>query len=240
MGKGVWVKFAPFYLLVVIFFLGIAHLGSNAVTVMNQQAPVQRDFRIVIDAGHGGIDGGATSCTGVLESQINLEIALRLENLFHLLGYDTVMIRRIDESVYTQGHTIAAQKVSDLKERVRICNETQGAVLISIHQNTYPDSRYYGAQVLYAKNNKSAALGQYMQTQLNEQLGSAGNRKCKQGSSLYLLENITCPGILIECGFLTNPEEESKLRSANYQKQICGVITTAVSRYLVLDQNGAG
>ena len=96
------------------------------------------------------------------------------------------------------------------------------------------------AHSMYAKNNKSAALGQYMQTQLNQQLGSTGNRKCKQGSSLYLLENITCPGILIECGFLTNPEEESKLRSANYQKRLCGVITTAVSRYLVLDQNGTG
>ena len=109
-----WIGFVPFYLLVVIVILGIASFGSNTVTTMKQQRPVDRTHRIVIDAGHGGIDGGATSCTGVLESHLNLEIALRLEDLFHLLGYDTVMIRRTDESIYTEGNTIAAQKVSDL------------------------------------------------------------------------------------------------------------------------------
>ena len=119
-----WIVFTPFYLLVVIIFLGIAHLGSETVTTLNQRQPVPRQHTIIIDAGHGGIDGGATSCTGVLESHINLEIALRLENVFHLLGYDTIMIRRTDESVYTQGNTIASQKMSDLKERVRIVNET--------------------------------------------------------------------------------------------------------------------
>ena len=95
-----WIVFAPFYLLVMIMFLGIAKLGSDTVATINQQQPVERKNPIIIDAGHGGIDGGATSCTGMLESHINLEIALRLDDLFHLLGYDTVMIRKTDESIY--------------------------------------------------------------------------------------------------------------------------------------------
>ena len=96
-----WVVFLPYYLLTVILLIGAAQLGSQAVTTVVQTSPVEREHRIVIDAGHGGIDGGATSCTGVLESSINLDIALRLNDLLHLLGYDTVMIRTTDTSVCT-------------------------------------------------------------------------------------------------------------------------------------------
>ena len=150
MKKGNWIGMLPFYLLAAIICIGAARIGSGAVTASVQSEGVERNHRIVIDAGHGGIDGGATSCTGVLESTINLQIALRLNDLMHLLGYETVMIRTTDTSVYTEGNTIAAQKVSDLKERVRIVNETENAILISIHQNIFPDSRYDGAQVFYA------------------------------------------------------------------------------------------
>jgi N-acetylmuramoyl-L-alanine amidase len=227
-----WIVFAPFYLLVVIIFLGIAHVGSETVTTINQRQPVARQHRIIIDAGHGGVDGGATSCTGVLESHINLEIALRLENVFHLLGYDTVMIRRTDESVYTQGNTIASQKVSDLKERVRIVNETPGAILVSIHQNTYSDSRYRGAQVFYGKDAQGKTLAQTMQQNIISTLNSGSQRKSKQAKGVYLMENISVPGILIECAFLTNPEEEALIRDGDYQKKLCAVIGSTVSSWL--------
>lgn len=224
-----WIGFAPFYLLVVIVFLGIAKIGSNTVTTIQQQRPVERKHCIVIDAGHGGIDGGATSCTGVLESHINLEIALRLEDVFHLLGYDTLMIRRTDESIYTQGNTIAAQKVSDLKERVRIANETPNGILISIHQNTFSDSKYRGAQVFYSEAGESQKLAQSLQQNLISVLNPGSQRKSKAAKGVYLMEHITCPGILIECGFLTNPEEEALLRSAQYQTQLCAVIAATLS-----------
>lgn len=236
MKRDTWVSFVPFYLLVVIFFLGVAHIGSETVTTVSQQRPVSRENYIIIDAGHGGIDGGATSCTGVLESHINLQIALRLEQVFHLLGYDTVMIRRTDESVHTEGNTIASQKVSDLKERVRICNETPGAILISIHQNTFSDNRYHGAQVFYGKNQDSSRLAQDVQQQLIQALNPGSNRKAKKGSGVYLLENISCPGILIECGFLTNPEEEALLRDSEYQIKLCAVLAASVSSHLALDR----
>ena len=227
-----WIVFAPFYLLVVMLFLGIAGIGSNTVTTIKQQQPVVRRNRIVIDAGHGGIDGGATSCTGVLESHLNLEIALRLENVFQLLGYDTLMIRKTDESVYTDGNTIASQKVSDLKERVRICNETPGAVLVSIHQNTYLDSQYKGAQVFYAVVGESQNIAKVLQQNLVAILNPGSQRKSKPAKGVYLMEHITCPGILIECGFLTNPEEEALLRDAKYQKNLCSILAATLSAFL--------
>jgi len=227
-----WIVFTPFYLLVVIVFLGIAKMGSSTVTTIRQQRPVDREHRIVIDAGHGGIDGGATSCTGVLESHVNLEIALRLEDTFHLLGYDTVMIRRTDESIYTDGSTIAAQKVSDLKERVRIANETQGAILISLHQNTFSDSKYSGAQVFYTQAGESQKIAQAMQQNLISVLNPDSQRKSKPAKGVYLMEHITCPGILVECGFLTNPQEEALLRNKEYQIKLCSVVAATLSSCL--------
>ena len=137
----------PVYLLLIAGFLGIAAGGSRAITVWSENAPINGRKTIVIDAGHGGVDGGATSCTGVLESQFNLEIALKLRDFMHLLGIQTCMIRDTDCSVYTQGDTISQKKISDLRERVRLVNSIENCVLISIHQNHFSDSKYSGAQV---------------------------------------------------------------------------------------------
>ena len=115
----------PAYGAVIAGLLLVSIFGSKAITTISENAPLTSRKCIVVDAGHGGEDGGAISCTGVYESQINLQIALRLEDLLHLLGIDTVMIRSTDRSVYTSGDTIASKKVSDLKERVRITNGTK-------------------------------------------------------------------------------------------------------------------
>ncbi len=230
MKKSNWVGLLPYYLLVAILCIGGAHISSGAVTTYNQNAPLERHCTIIVDAGHGGIDGGATSCTGVLESAMNLEIALRLNDLLHLLGYDTVMIRTTDTSIYTEGNTIAAQKVSDLKERVRICNETENAILVSIHQNSFSDNQYSGAQVFYADTDGSRELAQKLQTEFRNTVNPGSNRKSKQGSGVYLLEHIQCTGILVECGFLSNPVEEGKLRDPGYQQYLCGVIVSVLSK----------
>ncbi len=227
-----WFGFVPFYLLILIMVIGIAGAGSNAVTVISQNRPVERQHRIIVDAGHGGIDGGATSCTGVLESHINLEIALRVNDLFRLLGYETVMIRTTDESIYTEGNTIAAQKISDLKERVRISNDTDGAILISIHQNTFSNSRYFGAQVFYAPTEGSDQFAKRLQQAFVANLDPTSNRKSKKTQSVYLLQHVNCPAVLIECGFLSNPQEEARLRSGEYQKKLAVVIATSCSMYL--------
>ena len=187
---------------------------------------------VVIDAGHGGEDGGATSCTGILESGINLEIALRLEDMLHLLGRKTIMIRREDTSIYTKGETIAQKKISDLKERVRIVNEQGNAVLVSIHQNYFPMTQYSGPQVFYADNTESRLLASALQKTLISSLAPDCKRKEKSGTGIYLLEKINTCGVVIECGFLSNPSEENRLRQSSYQKKISAAIGAALSTYL--------
>lgn len=209
-----------------------AQWGSRIVTVFSESILPERKHIIVIDPGHGGIDGGATSCTGKLESSFNLEISLRLNDLFHFLGYPTRMIRTEDISVYKSGETIAQKKVSDLKERVRVINDTKNALLISIHQNIFPDGRYSGAQVFYAPNPGSQALAKELQAALIQNVNSGSKRQEKKSTKVYLMEHISCPGVLIECGFLSNPQEENKLKTVKYQQELCSVIATTVSRHL--------
>jgi len=224
-------KWLPMYLFAALICISLAFLCSDSVTVAVQNSPVPRSRRVIVDAGHGGIDGGATSCTGVLESGINLQIALRLNDLLNLLGYDTVMIRTTDTSVYTEGSTIAAQKVSDLKERVRICNETENGILVSIHQNTFSDGRYSGPQVFYATTGESRTLAEGLQNRLNEVLNPESHRAAKTTDTVYLLRNIRCEGVLIECGFLSNPAEEALLRDGAYQQKLCAVIASALGDF---------
>lgn len=212
------------YIGTILITLTLTSLGSRAVAVFSQSLPPVREHCFIIDAGHGGVDGGATSCTGKLESAFNLEISLRLNDLLRFMGYKTKMIRTEDISVYTKDGSIAQKKVSDLKERVRICAETDGAILLSIHQNTFTDSRYYGPQVFYAETDGSEELAK----QIQKILDPDGHRKVKMAKGIYLMEHISCTGVLIECGFLSNPEEEAKLRSEEYQKQLCCGISAAV------------
>lgn len=233
MGKHIrYRNLLPVYLPVLVGFILFAIGGSRVVTVMSVNAPVVYKQTVVIDAGHGGVDGGATSCTGVLESNFNLEIALKLNDLMHLLGINTVMIRETDCSVYIEGESIAQKKVSDLKERVRIVNSTDNALLISIHQNQFSDGRYKGAQVFYAPTNDSKELAQALQTAFIHTINPDSHRQIKKADKIYLMQHINCPGILVECGFISNPQEEYLLRDVDYQRKLCSVIACTVSSYL--------
>lgn len=210
-------------------FIGVFTGIDRAVAAFAEHAPLERNYCVVIDAGHGGVDGGAVSCTGVYESHINLEIALRLEDLMHLIGIDTKMIRTTDISVYTSGESIAAKKASDLKERVRIVNAIENAVLISIHQNHYSNQRYSGAQMFYAPADGSKELAVQLQNAFVKHLDPHNKRKAKKTEGLYLMEHVEKPSVLVECGFLSNPAEENKLRNEEYQKKICCVIASVCS-----------
>lgn len=220
-----------FYTFILSIVIAAAYGGSEIVTVIHEQKIHSDRITIVIDAGHGGEDGGAISCSGVSESGVNLEIALRLNELMHLLGYKTVLIRDSDRSIYTAGQTIAQKKVSDLKERVRIVNSIDNALLISIHQNHFYDSKYSGAQVFFAPTTGSKRLAELTQSLFVNSINPGSNRKIKQASNIYLMQHISCDGILVECGFLSNAREEFLLRTEKYQKKICCVITSAVSIY---------
>lgn len=230
MGKS-W-KWVLLYGLTICCTLLVAFLGSRCVTVMAQREPPERKYCVVIDPGHGGEDGGAVSVSGQPESGYNLAVSMRLQDLLHLLGYETKMIRREDISVYTEGKSLSEKKRSDLKERVRLVEETQGAVLLSIHQNHYPDPELEGAQVFYASTEGSEALAEQIQSLLNGSLCAGNRRQVKKASGVYLMERISRPGVLIECGFLSNPREDAKLRDPEYQKQLGAVIAVAVSKFL--------
>lgn len=235
--KKTYIFLAVVYLTVFSGIIILALLGNQTATAFAESFPLENRHCFIIDAGHGGVDGGAVSCTGKYESHINLEIALRLNDLMRLLGYDTKMIRTTDISIYTYGDTIAAKKASDLKERVKIVNETKNAILLSIHQNHYSDSFYSGAQMFYTKTDGSKELAIALQNGFVNTINRGSNRLAKPVEGLYLMRNITSPGVLIECGFLSNLEEEAKLRTDAYQKQICCVIASVCGEYL-LDRAG--
>lgn len=225
-------KYLCFCGAVVLVLLLTAALGGRAVTTLSESRPVQKKNCIVIDPGHGGEDGGAVSRSGLPESGFNLEISLRLNDLLNLLGYQTKLIRKTDISVYTKGESLSQKKASDLKERVRAINEAEGVLLLSIHQNHFPDDRYSGAQVFYAGTGGSEELAKQIQSLLVSELNPGSSRRAKKSSGIYLMEHIQCPGVLIECGFLSNAAEEARLRDPDYQKKLCCVIAAATAGYI--------
>lgn len=185
----------------------------------------------VLDAGHGGEDGGAVSASGVKESDINLAVTRELDDVLRLLGQDTVLTRSDDVSIHSDGaETLRQKKVSDLKNRVALVNGTPDAVLVSIHQNSLPSvPSVHGAQVFYGTVEPSDAFAVSVQTALNQSV-NAGNEKHEKkiDPSIYLMKNVTCPAILIECGFLSNMAETEKLQTPDYQKTLAVAIAAGI------------
>jgi N-acetylmuramoyl-L-alanine amidase len=181
---------------------------------------------LIIDAGHGGDDGGAVSKNGTVESELNLDIAQRVDALAAFFGVRAVMTRETREIEYSEAATtLRARKTEDQKARLALINATPNAVLISIHQNKYPQPGPFGAQVLYAPTEGSEAFGRVMQEMLVASL-PAGNRRAavRVQETIYLMNNISCPALLVECGFLSNPAEEALLNTERYRLRLAAVI----------------
>lgn len=213
---------------VVLLILTLGRLDRLMEPAM-EPAAVRRTALLVLDAGHGGEDGGAVSLTGVPESQINLAIVLKLRDVLGLYGVDPILLREEDVSLHDEdAKTLREKKRSDLKNRVAAIEKAEGGALISIHQNTYPSGRYHGAHVFYAPTEGSRALAEHVQSSIRTALQPGNERAVKQiPSTVYIMNHITCPAILIECGFLTNPEEEALLRDEDYQRRLAAVIAAA-------------
>lgn len=190
---------------------------------------LQRTGTLVLDAGHGGEDGGAVSLTGVPESQINLAITLKLRDVLGLYGVDPVLLRETDVSLHDRGaNTLREKKRSDLKNRVAAIEGVEGGTLLSIHQNTYTASRYSGSHVFYSPTAGSRELAEHFQSSIKAALQPSNERAVKQISdTVYIMNHVTCPAVLIECGFLTNPEEEALLRDGDYQRKLAAVLASA-------------
>lgn len=194
---------------------------------------------VVIDAGHGGEDGGAVSVSGVPESGINLAIALKLDHLLGLYGVRTKVLRTTDISLHdSSAETLRQKKVSDLHNRVAMIEESPDATLISIHQNTFQGAKYYGAQVFFTNGDLSLPFAKIAQESLKNVLDPTNTRvPTKIPDSVYLMKHITCRAILVECGFLSNPEEDQKLQTPAYQAKIATALAGAWLQYSSVKDN---
>lgn len=189
--------------------------------------------RIVIDAGHGEPDGGATGVQGVKEQEINLAIAFKVQEFLEQSGAEVVVTRADENSIHDSGSTIRSKKISDMKNRRKIMNESNADVFVSIHMNQFDQTQYRGHQVFYSKNNEqSKQIAQLIQARLIEVLDPPEKREIKPASKdIYLLHNAEIPAVLIECGFLSNPEEEKLLLTEEYQKKLAWGIYTGLIQY---------
>ena len=205
-------------------------LSSQSVMAQKKQ-PV-----IIIDAGHGGEDGGTVSSSGIIEKNINLSIALKLEKIFSEKGFETVMTRNEDCLIYDEDcKTLRQKKASDLHNRMKIMESYNNCLFLSVHQNHFSQSKYYGAQVFYSQNrSESEALARYIQESIVSSLQKENTRQIKpSGSEIFLLYNASQPAVMVECGFLSNPGEAQKLNSEDYQLQMAEAIYKGVSEYLI-------
>ena len=212
----------------ILLALALGRLNHLMETAM-EPAAVRQTRPLVLDAGHGGEDGGAGSLTGTPESQINLAIVLKLRDVLGLYGVDPILLREEDISLHdSSAETLREKKRSDLKNRVAAVEGVEGGTLLSIHQNTYPSGKYHGAHVFYAPTEHSRELAEHVQSSIKAALQQDNERAVKQiPDTVYIMNHVTCPAILIECGFLTNPEEEALLRDDSYQRQLAAVIAAA-------------
>ena len=197
------------------------------------------DKVILIDPGHGGIDGGAQSKTGTIEKDINLQIALKLRDKLEKSGYNVYMTRDEDEGLYQKGNTVREKKREDLNRRVEMKKETECDIFVSIHQNMFPQSKCYGAQVWYASNDNSYNLATVVQDSIKESVKDNNKRVAKPAAEAYLILRDKYEGasILVECGFLSNPDEEAKLKSDEHQNLIVEGISNGIDKYFDGDVN---
>ncbi len=224
------------HVLIIVLAISLALLSfifTKSKDVARQTIGTMQKVTFVIDAGHGGEDGGAVATDGTVESEINLSIAKRLDGLMCLLGHSCVMTRTEDKSIYSpSAKTIREKKVSDIHNRVDLVNQIPNSILISIHQNMLPSHpNVTGAQVFYAPNESSQRQASAIQQQLNQTVNREKNKQEKPAaSSIYLLQNIETTGVLIECGFLSNPGETVKLKSDAHQKLLAITIATGIHK----------
>lgn len=200
-------------------------MGSNVRTAN------KNNYTIVIDPGHGGPDPGKVSDSGVKEKDLNLEIALRLKRLLEAQDVTVVMTRE-DDTVYSSPES-SSKKMADLDHRISLIEDTKPNLMISIHQNSFPKEAVYGAQVFYHGDSaEGKLLAQMIQSQIIKDTHQTKQREIKGNENYYMLQKSSCPTAIVECGFLSNPEETKLLLSPDYQEKMAWAIHLGALRYL--------
>lgn len=210
------------------FTVFLVLLILNCVMYCNK-AVMQRDLTVVIDVGHGGNDPGKIGVDYVKEKDVNLQIALCLKAQLQARGVKVILTREDDTCLATQGAT--NKKVSDMHNRVSLINASDADYMISIHQNSYPEAEISGPQVFYyGSSETSKKLAEVIQAQLIADLKPPKEREIKTGNDLYILKNSRCPGVIVECGFLSNPTECGNLQDPEYQQAVAAAIAHAICK----------
>ena len=240
MKKGIYLIFdiqlcsRLFVAVMAVVFVFIALAVDKSISVVSTSISEEKPV-IIIDAGHGGEDGGTQSTDGILEKDINLSISKKLDKILTRYGFETVMIRDEDEMIYDEGSsTIRSKKSSDLHNRLEIMKAHPNSVFISIHQNHFSQSRYSGAQVFYCKNQSgSDLLAECIQKSIVQSLQSENTRQIKECTSdVYIICNAVTTAVMVECGFLSNAEEAVELSDNTYQYEMALAISKGLVNYL--------
>ena len=219
---------------VVAFLFGCFYIPKDTKPTVSD-AVFPKYTTVIIDAGHGGEDGGASSAAGLVEKDINLDISNILCDMLQANGINVVMTRNEDKLLYDRNIDYHGKKKKlDLAARLAIANSTSNAIFLSIHMNSFTDPQYSGMQVWYSPNHSdSYTLAEGIRIKNNSMLQPYNTRKTKCATSaINILYNAKCPAVLVECGFLSNPEEARRFEDDSYRQKIALVIFCSVMDFL--------
>ena len=216
----------------VVVVCSVKNININKQTKETVALPITNKT-IVLDAGHGGEDGGAVSDNGTTEANTNLKIVLKLQNLLEQSGCNVILTRSDDNAIYSiDSKTLKEKKVSDIKERVKIGNNSSADIFVSIHLNKIPQQQYYGWQTFFKNgNDQGEKLANKIQENLNEAIQKENKRVPLKIDNVYIIKHVEIPTCIVECGFLSNPEEEKQLMQDEYQNRLAWGIYTGIIDY---------
>ena len=219
-------------LLIAVVSIGIFQMNLKEESIETVALPVSNKV-IVLDAGHGNPDGGAVSTNGISEAEINLKIALKLQNLLEQSGATVILTRSDENGIYDADKTkLKKQKVSDIKNRVKIGNSSSADIFVSIHLNKIPQSQYSGWQTFFKSGSEQGEkLATLIQENLNKTIEKENNRVPMKLDNVYIVKNVEIPLTIVECGFLSNEEEERKLQEDDYQDKLAWGIYNGIINY---------
>ncbi|MFR7545602.1 MAG: N-acetylmuramoyl-L-alanine amidase CwlD [Clostridia bacterium] len=219
-------------LLIAVVSIGIFQMNLKEESIETVALPVSNKV-IVLDAGHGNPDGGAVSTNGISEAEINLKIALKLQNLLEQSGATVILTRSDENGIYDADKTkLKNQKVSDIKNRVKIGNSSSADIFVSIHLNKIPQSQYSGWQTFFKSGSEQGEkLATLIQENLNKTIEKENNRVPMKLDNVYIVKNVEIPLTIVECGFLSNEEEERKLQEDDYQDKLAWGIYNGIINY---------
>ena len=229
--------FALFSIILAVVVGGLGYAGYSLVTsrAPASEASAPRSKSVIVDAGHGGEDGGASSAAGLIEKDVNLEIATILCDMLRANDINVIMTREDDRLLYDRSVNYQGRKKKlDLAARLAVANSTPDAIFISIHMNSFTDSRYSGLQVWYSPNNQdSSPLAELIRSKNHELLQPQNSRTTKSATSaINLLHNASCPAVLVECGFLSNPDEAALFENDEYRQRVAFMLFCSIIEFL--------